>query len=104
MVMGRFETRTGPAGGRRLSGPAGDGGGGGGFLSQRGRLALNDASYDSALTPQALENYHKADADLNLSRAEVEKQKMNSSLRDQQCEDNKNEYANQLQKTNDLQV
>ena len=29
---------------------------------------------------------------------------MNSSLRDQQCEDNKNEYANQLQKTNDLQV
>lgn len=53
---------------------------------------------------RALENYQKADADLNLSRAEVEKQRMNMSIKSQQCEDNKNEYANQLQKTNELQV
>ena len=78
---------------RRLSRPAGCGG------SHRSPLTGSVSA-----GPQALDNYHKADADFNLSRAEVEKQKMNSSLRDQQCEDNKNEYANQLQKTNDLQV
>ena len=48
--------------------------------------------------------YRKADADLNLSRAEVEKQRVNSTLKSQQCEDSKNEYANQLQKTNQTQV
>ena len=48
--------------------------------------------------------YNKADADLNLSRAEVEKQRVNSTIKSQQCDDSKNEYANQLQKTNDQQV
>ncbi|XP_037081869.1 LOW QUALITY PROTEIN: cdc42-interacting protein 4-like [Pollicipes pollicipes] len=71
------------------------------------RLQLDKAkrNYEKSAreAEKALENFHKADADFNLSRAEVEKQKMNSSLREQQCEDNKNEYANQLQKTNDLQ-
>ncbi|XP_069943475.1 formin-binding protein 1-like isoform X1 [Cherax quadricarinatus] len=52
---------------------------------------------------KAQENYLKADADLHLSRAEVEKQRMNASIKSQQCEDSKNEYANQLQKTNQLQ-
>ena len=51
----------------------------------------------------ALDVYHKADADLNLSRAEVEKQRMNSTIKSQQYDDCKNEYANQLQKTNELQ-
>ena len=45
----------------------------------------------------------QADADLNLSRADVEKQRMNSNIKRQQMDDSKNEYANQLQKTNDLQ-
>ncbi|XP_043201078.1 formin-binding protein 1-like isoform X2 [Amphibalanus amphitrite] len=73
--------------------------------NQRQQLEKAKKNYEKSAreAEKALENYHKADADLNLSRAEVEKQKMNSSLRDQQCEDNKNEYANQLQKTNDLQ-
>jgi len=53
---------------------------------------------------QAQDNYSKADADLNLSRAEVEKQRMNSSIKGQNSEDYKNEYANQLQKTNNIQV
>lgn len=53
---------------------------------------------------RAIENFHKADADYNLSRAEVEKQRMNMTFKSQQCEDAKNEYANQLQRTNDLQV
>ena len=48
--------------------------------------------------------YRKADADLNLSRAEVEKQRVNSTIKSQQCDDSKTEYANQLQKTNDAQV
>ncbi|XP_063244447.1 formin-binding protein 1-like isoform X2 [Bacillus rossius redtenbacheri] len=52
---------------------------------------------------RALENFQRADADLNLSRAEVEKQRMNMAIKSQQCEETKNEYANQLQKTNDLQ-
>nr|CAD7258378.1 unnamed protein product [Timema shepardi] len=52
---------------------------------------------------RALDNFQRADADLNLSRAEVEKQRMNMAIKSQQCEETKNEYANQLQKTNDLQ-
>ena len=39
-----------------------------------------------------------------MSRAEVEKQRVNSTIKSQQCDDSKNEYANQLQKTNDQQV
>jgi len=53
---------------------------------------------------RSLDNYQRADADLNLSRAEVEKQRNNMTYKSQICEDAKNEYANQLQKTNDLQV
>ena len=53
---------------------------------------------------RALDAYQKADADLNLSRAEVEKQRMNSTIKSQQYDDAKNEYANQLQKTNESQV
>ncbi|CAD7083141.1 unnamed protein product [Hermetia illucens] len=52
---------------------------------------------------KAVDNYQKADADLNLSRAEVEKQKHNMTMKIQQSDDAKNEYANQLQKTNNLQ-
>jgi len=53
---------------------------------------------------KALDLYRKADADLNLSRAEVEKQRVNSTIKSQQCDDSKNEYANQLQKTNQAQT
>ncbi|KAF2362739.1 SH3 domain [Trinorchestia longiramus] len=52
---------------------------------------------------KAQDNFQRADADLNLSRAEVEKQRMNLSIKSQNSEDYKNEYANQLQKTNTLQ-
>lgn len=62
-------------------------------------------NYDKAYrdSEKALENYHRADADLNLSRAEVEKQRHNMTMKSQQSDDAKNEYANQLQKTNKLQ-
>lgn len=53
---------------------------------------------------RAEDAYRKADADLNLSRADVEKQRVNASIKNHQCEDNKNEYAKQLQKTNELQT
>ncbi|XP_018900690.1 formin-binding protein 1-like isoform X3 [Bemisia tabaci] len=52
---------------------------------------------------KALESFQKADADLNLSRAEVEKQRMSMMTKNQHCEVTKNEYANQLQRTNELQ-
>lgn len=52
---------------------------------------------------KSIDAYQKADADLNLSRAEVEKQRNNMNIRCGQSEDAKNEYANQLQKTNRLQ-
>lgn len=52
---------------------------------------------------RALDNFQRADADLNLSRAEVEKQRMNMTCKSQYCEETKNEYANQLQRTNEMQ-
>jgi len=62
-------------------------------------------SYEKAFkeADKAREGFEKADADLNLSRAEVEKAKNFSIMKGQVCEETKNEYANQLQKTNDLQ-
>lgn len=52
---------------------------------------------------KALESYQKADADLNLSRADVERHKITMNSKIQLSDDAKNEYANQLQKTNNLQ-
>jgi len=68
-------------------------------------LSKTKEKYEKAFgaSERALDAYHKADADLNLSRAEVEKQRMNSTIKSQQYDDCKNEYANQLQKTNELQ-
>lgn len=62
-------------------------------------------NYEKAFrdSEKAVESFHRADADLNLSRAEVEKQRHNMTLKNQQSDDAKNEYANQLQKTNKLQ-
>lgn len=53
---------------------------------------------------KAKENFQKADADLYLSRADVEKQRMNMTFKLQQCEETKAEYANQLKRANELQV
>lgn len=66
----------------------------------RAKRAYEKAYRDSE---KALDNYQRADADLNLSRAEVEKQRNNMTIKSQQSDDAKNEYANQLQKTNKLQ-
>ncbi|CAN7993978.1 unnamed protein product, partial [Ixodes hexagonus] len=52
---------------------------------------------------KASESYVKADADLNLSRVDLEKAKQNAMARSKACEDSKTDYANQLQKTNQLQ-
>lgn len=53
---------------------------------------------------RALDNFQRSDADMNLSRAEVEKQRMNMTCKSQYCEETKTEYANQLQRTNEMQV
>jgi hypothetical protein len=68
-------------------------------------LAKTKDKYEKAFgaSERALESYNRADADLNLSRADVEKQRMNSNIKRQQADDAKNEYANQLQKANDYQ-
>ncbi|XP_074106534.1 formin-binding protein 1-like Cip4 isoform X2 [Cotesia typhae] len=68
---------------------------------ERARKAYEKAFREAE---RALENYQRADADLNLSRAEVEKQRMNMTLKTQQSEEAKTEYANQLQKTNEMQT
>lgn len=52
---------------------------------------------------KASEGYVKADADLTLSRVDLEKAKQNSMAKNKACEDSKTDYANQLQKTNELQ-
>ncbi|KAK7873526.1 hypothetical protein R5R35_008785 [Gryllus longicercus] len=76
------------------------------LVAQIGNLERARKNYEKAFkeADRALENYQKADADYNLSRAEVEKQRLNMAVKSQQCEDTKNEYANQLQKTNDMQA
>ncbi|XP_055387140.1 formin-binding protein 1-like [Condylostylus longicornis] len=73
--------------------------------AQIGSLERAKRNYEKAYrdSEKAIENYQKADADFNLSRAEVEKQKHNMTMKIQQSDDAKNEYANQLQKTNNLQ-
>ncbi|XP_044731273.1 formin-binding protein 1-like isoform X2 [Chrysoperla carnea] len=75
------------------------------LLNQIQSLERSKKAYEKAFkeSEKAFENYHKADADLNLSRAEIEKYKTNMSIKSQMCEDAKNEYANQLQKTNEMQ-
>ncbi|XP_072936257.1 formin-binding protein 1-like isoform X2 [Epargyreus clarus] len=67
---------------------------------ERARRAYERAARESE---RALEAFQKADADLNLSRAEVEKQKANMKQRSQLCEDAKQEYTDQLRKTNEAQ-
>ncbi|CAG9773093.1 unnamed protein product [Ceutorhynchus assimilis] len=62
-------------------------------------------AYDKAFkeAEKAIEGFQKADADFNLSRAEVEKTRANMSHKTQACDQAKNEYAVQLQQTNQLQ-
>ncbi|XP_015512278.1 formin-binding protein 1-like isoform X5 [Neodiprion pinetum] len=76
------------------------------LAGQIGNLERARKAYEKAFreAERALDNYQRADADLNLSRAEVEKQRMNMTVKTQQCEEAKTEYANQLQKTNDMQT
>ncbi|XP_073981707.1 formin-binding protein 1-like Cip4 isoform X3 [Rhodnius prolixus] len=73
--------------------------------NQIGHLERARKNYEKASkeADRALDSYKRADADLNLSRAEVEKQKMNMTIKSQQMEDAKNEYANQLQRANEQQ-
>jgi len=68
-------------------------------------LTKTKDKYEKAFgaSEKALELFTKADADMNLSRAEVDKHRMTSNVKRQQMDDAKNEYANQLQKTNDYQ-
>lgn len=74
--------------------------------SQISSLERAKKNYEKAFkeAERACESFQRADADLNLSRAEVEKHRTNMSIKSQHCEESKTEYANQLQKTNELQV
>ena len=51
---------------------------------------------------KAQENFHRVDADLNLSRADVEKAKMYLNLKTQTCDTSKTDYAKHLQRTNEV--
>ena len=74
--------------------------------SQITSLERAKKSYEKAFkeAERALEAFQRADADFNLSRAEVEKQRTNMAIKSPHCDESKTEYANQLQKTNELQV
>ena len=52
---------------------------------------------------RALEHYEKVDADLNLSRAEVEKARLYSQTKNQLADQCKSDYATNLQKANQMQ-
>ncbi|XP_070177040.1 formin-binding protein 1-like isoform X2 [Littorina saxatilis] len=52
---------------------------------------------------KSLDNYRKADADINLSRAEVEKHRLVMNQKSNTCEDCKSEYASVLQQFNTTQ-
>lgn len=72
------------------------------------QLELNEKAkkqYEKAFkeSEKAQENYKKADADIHLSRADVEKAKNLMHAKQQHCEQCKNEYALELQKTNNFQ-
>ncbi|CAG0887195.1 unnamed protein product [Darwinula stevensoni] len=73
--------------------------------AQQAALERSKKAYEKAFkeAEKASENFQKADADLNLSRAEVEKHRILFSRKTQESEDTKNEYASQLQRTNELQ-
>ncbi|XP_065359196.1 cdc42-interacting protein 4 homolog isoform X6 [Calliphora vicina] len=75
------------------------------LTTQLASLERAKRNYEKAYrdSEKAVENYKKADMDLNLSRAEVERYKNIMTAKIQQSDDAKNEYANQLQKTNNLQ-
>ena len=66
--------------------------------NQLKNLDLAKRSYEKAFreSEKALDTFQRADADLNLSRAEVEKTRLQSLYKSQQCEDSKKEYANQV--------
>lgn len=69
------------------------------------QLEKREKQYDKAFreAEKATDAYRRADADINLSRAEVEKHRNNMMLKSQQSDDCKNEYASQLQQTNQHQ-
>ena len=52
---------------------------------------------------KSIEAYKKADADIHLSRAEVDKAKNLMHSKQSASEESKKEYALELQKTNDFQ-
>ncbi|KAG8194576.1 hypothetical protein JTE90_013315 [Oedothorax gibbosus] len=69
------------------------------------QLEKTKKGYEKAFkdSEKANENYQKALADLHLSRIELEKARVNSVTKLQMAEDCKQDYANQLQKTNEAQ-
>jgi hypothetical protein len=73
--------------------------------SQLANLDRAKKNYEKSFreSEKALETFQRADADLNLSRAEVEKTRLQSLFKSQQCEDTKKDYANQLDKSNEMQ-
>jgi hypothetical protein len=69
------------------------------------QLDKSKTTYEKAYKQScvAVENFHKADADLNLSRAEVERSKNVMHNKKTLCDDCKSAYAKQLESTNTIQ-
>ncbi|XP_074655533.1 cdc42-interacting protein 4 homolog isoform X2 [Tubulanus polymorphus] len=73
--------------------------------AQLNTLESTKKTYEKSFkeSERAADAYKTADDNINLSRAEVEKYRNISIQKKQMCEDCKNEYASQLQKTNEAQ-
>ncbi|XP_048773159.1 formin-binding protein 1-like isoform X3 [Ostrea edulis] len=73
--------------------------------SSYSQLDKSRSKYERAfkMAEKATDDYRKADADINLSRAEVEKTRNQMMIKNNQCDECKNEYAAQLQQTNQHQ-
>ncbi|KAG8235878.1 hypothetical protein J437_LFUL016451, partial [Ladona fulva] len=76
------------------------------LAAQIAALERSKRAYEKAFkeAERALEAFQKADLDFNLSRAEVEKQRTNMTIKQQLSDEARNDYAHLLQRTNEMQT
>ncbi|XP_071445426.1 formin-binding protein 1-like isoform X2 [Hetaerina americana] len=76
------------------------------LAAQIAALERSKRAYEKSFkeAERALEAFQKADLDFNLSRAEVEKQRTNMTIKQQLSDEARTDYAHLLQRTNEMQA
>ncbi|XP_046399590.1 formin-binding protein 1 isoform X6 [Ischnura elegans] len=76
------------------------------LAAQIAALERSKRAYEKSFkeAERALEAFQKADLDFNLSRAEVEKQRTNMTIKQQLSDEARTDYAHLLQRTNEMQT